>query len=101
MEQNKLSKALVMGAGGFIGSHMVKRLRSEGYWVRGVDLKYTESFQSLLIKQLLTATSLSFSCIPKKAGDTSMSYEKPKCLLGCLHVHLLYGLTPPALFGHN
>ena len=30
--------ALVLGAGGFIGSHMVKRLKSEGYWVRGVDL---------------------------------------------------------------
>ena len=35
-------KALVLGAGGFIGSHMVKRLRSEGYWVRGVDLKHPE-----------------------------------------------------------
>ena len=34
--------ALVLGAGGFIGSHMVKKLRSEGYWVRGVDLKYPE-----------------------------------------------------------
>ena len=34
--------ALVLGAGGFIGSHMVKRLRSEGYWVRGVDLKQPE-----------------------------------------------------------
>ena len=34
--------ALVLGAGGFIGNHMVKRLRSEGYWVRGVDLKHTE-----------------------------------------------------------
>ena len=34
--------ALVLGAGGFIGSHMVKRLRKEGYWVRGVDLKNTE-----------------------------------------------------------
>ena len=34
--------ALVMGAGGFIGSHMVKRLKNEGYWVRGVDLKDTE-----------------------------------------------------------
>ena len=32
-------KALVLGAGGFIGSHLVKRLKSEGYWVRGVDLK--------------------------------------------------------------
>ena len=34
--------ALVLGAGGFIGSHMVKRLRSEGYWVRGVDLNRSE-----------------------------------------------------------
>ncbi len=34
--------ALVLGAGGFIGSHMVKRLRAEGYWVRGVDLKHPE-----------------------------------------------------------
>ena len=35
-------KALVCGAGGFIGSHMAKRLKSEGYWVRGVDLKWPE-----------------------------------------------------------
>ena len=35
-------RALVCGAGGFIGSHLVKRLKSEGYWVRGVDLKYPE-----------------------------------------------------------
>ena len=39
--------ALVCGAGGFIGSHMVKRLRTEGYWVRGVDLKYPEFSKSL------------------------------------------------------
>ena len=38
--------ALVLGAGGFIGSHMVKRLRSEGYWVRGVDLKRPEYSES-------------------------------------------------------
>jgi GDP-D-mannose 3',5'-epimerase len=37
-----IKTALVLGAGGFIGSHMVKRLKSEGYWVRGVDLKYPE-----------------------------------------------------------
>ena len=34
--------ALVLGAGGFIGSHMVKHLVSKGYWVRGVDLKLPE-----------------------------------------------------------
>lgn len=35
-----MKKALVCGAGGFIGSHMVKRLKKEGYWVRGIDLKF-------------------------------------------------------------
>lgn len=35
-------EALVCGAGGFIGSHLVKRLKTEGFWVRGVDLKYPE-----------------------------------------------------------
>ena len=37
-----MKKALVLGAGGFIGNQLVKRLKSEGYWVRGVDLKYPE-----------------------------------------------------------
>ena len=37
-----MKTALVLGAGGFIGSHMVKRLREDGYWVRGVDLKEPE-----------------------------------------------------------
>jgi GDP-D-mannose 3',5'-epimerase len=35
-------KVLVCGAGGFIGSHLVRRLKTEGCWVRGVDLKYPE-----------------------------------------------------------
>ena len=34
--------ALVCGAGGFIGSHLVRRLKKEGFWVRGVDLKHPE-----------------------------------------------------------
>tara|TARA_E500000318_G_scaffold90208_1_gene87976 strand:- start:18 stop:995 length:978 start_codon:yes stop_codon:yes gene_type:complete len=34
--------ALVLGAGGFIGNHLVTRLKNEGYWVRGVDIKYPE-----------------------------------------------------------
>lgn len=37
-----MKTALVLGAGGFIGNHMVKRLKAEGYWVRGIDLKYPE-----------------------------------------------------------
>lgn len=45
MKQAKKT-ALVCGAGGFIGSHMVKRLKSEGYWVRGIDLEFPEFSQS-------------------------------------------------------
>lgn len=37
-----MKKAIVCGAGGFIGGHLVNRLKSEGYWVRGVDLKENE-----------------------------------------------------------
>ena len=37
-----MKRALVLGAGGFIGSHMAKRLKKDGYWVRGVDLKHPE-----------------------------------------------------------
>jgi nucleoside-diphosphate-sugar epimerase len=36
------TRVLVTGAGGFIGHHLVKHLVDEGYWVRGVDLKYPE-----------------------------------------------------------
>jgi len=37
-----MKQALVLGAGGFIGGHLVKRLKREGFWVRGVDLKLNE-----------------------------------------------------------
>ncbi len=41
-----IKKALVCGAGGFIGGHLVKRLKKEGYWVRGVDIKQHEYSKS-------------------------------------------------------
>lgn len=41
-----MKTALVCGAGGFVGGHLVRRLKSEGYWVRGVDLKYPEFSKS-------------------------------------------------------
>lgn len=37
-----MKTALVCGAGGFIGGHLVSRLKREGFWVRGVDLKFNE-----------------------------------------------------------
>lgn len=42
-----MKKSLVLGAGGFIGNHMVNRLKSEGYFVRAVDLKRSEYGDSL------------------------------------------------------
>jgi GDP-D-mannose 3',5'-epimerase len=44
MERIKNMKtALVFGAGGFIGSHLVKKLREEGFWIRAVDLKLPDN----------------------------------------------------------
>jgi len=42
-----MKTALVLGAGGFIGSHLVKKLKLEGFWVRGVDLKYPEHWETV------------------------------------------------------
>src|SRR6266436_8436275 len=42
-----MKRVLVGGAGGFIGSHLVRRLKNEGFWVRGVDLKYPEFSESV------------------------------------------------------
>src|ERR1700752_955878 len=42
MESQMVKSALVCGAGGFIGGHLVSRLKREGFWVRGVDLKFNE-----------------------------------------------------------
>jgi nucleoside-diphosphate-sugar epimerase len=60
------SNILVTGAGGFIGHHLVKRLKADGHWVRGVDLKCPEfeaspadQFEILDLRRLescLTAT---------------------------------------------
>ena len=40
MNNNK--NAIVCGAGGFIGGHLINRLKEEGYWVRGIDVKENE-----------------------------------------------------------
>ena len=41
-----MKTALVLGAGGFIGGHLVRRLKREGFWVRGADLKFNEFRES-------------------------------------------------------
>ncbi len=40
--RSNITRVLVTGAGGFIGSHLVTYLREKGYWVRGVDIKMPE-----------------------------------------------------------
>ncbi|GAH74155.1 unnamed protein product, partial [marine sediment metagenome] len=47
MSFGKGKRALVCGAGGFIGGHLTKKLKQEGYWVRGVDIKSHEFSPSL------------------------------------------------------
>jgi GDP-D-mannose 3', 5'-epimerase len=54
MNSTPLRRALVLGAGGFIGSHLVARLKNEGYFVRGVDLKHPE-FSASAADELLIA----------------------------------------------
>lgn len=68
----KLKTALVCGAGGFIGSHLVKRLKTEGYWVRGVDLKYPEFSRTLTDDFLIGDLRDSFTC----ARVTDKSFDE-------------------------
>lgn len=49
-----MKSALVCGAGGFIGGHLVKKLKSEGYWVRGVDIK-NHKFTDLCADEFIKA----------------------------------------------
>lgn len=64
--------ALVLGAGGFIGSHMVNRLKSEGYWVRGVDLKmpvYSETTADDFIVGDLRSSQICTQAVDRKFDE--------------------------------
>ena len=61
-----MKKALVCGAGGFIGGHLVKKLKDEGYWVRGVDIKAHE-FRATHAKTFPTGNRVGMNlnrCLP-------------------------------------
>ena len=78
--------ALVLGAGGFIGSHMVKKLRSEGYWVRGVDLKspeYSETEANEFIHGDLTDRSFVHRVIKFKGYLGNFYREIPYKMVDC------------------
>lgn len=69
-----MRRALVLGGGGFIGNHMVKRLKSEGYWVRAVDVKRPEygetSADDYLVGDL---REISFVALAMKITNNSSS----------------------------
>jgi len=74
-----MKKALVCGAGGFIGGHLVKRLKSEGYWVRGVDLKRPEfaptAADEFLLLDLREEANCEHSVAPAPGGTLDEVYQ--------------------------
>jgi len=71
-------KVLICGAGGFIGYHLAKRYKEEGYWVRGVDIKYPE-FGSTYADEFMIA-DLRFAEGAKRAvsleGKSEMAFDE-------------------------
>lgn len=57
-----MKKALICGAGGFIGTHLARRLKEEGYWVRGVDIKNPDFSTSVADEFLLLDLRLRENC---------------------------------------
>ena len=85
-----MKKALVLGAGGFIGSHLVKRLKEEGFWVRGVDIKYPEYSQTeadefllydlrdqLNVKAVMRLDYINGNPLPFRFLPPAFSYSEP------------------------
>ena len=64
-----MKTAVVCGAGGFIGSHLVRRLKKEGYWVRGVDIKRPEFARTAADEFLKLDLRLPKNCLKAVAKD--------------------------------
>ncbi|HVI80425.1 MAG TPA: NAD-dependent epimerase/dehydratase family protein, partial [Candidatus Acidoferrum sp.] len=97
------TRILVTGAGGFIGHHLVKRLKADGHWVRGVDIKRPEyeasaadDFQVLDLRiweNCLTATQgidQVYNLAADMGGMGFIENNKALCMLSVLiNTHLL------------
>lgn len=64
-----MKRALVCGAGGFIGGHLVKKLKREGYWVRGVDIKKHEFRPTAADEFLLLDLRFELNCLAAVSVD--------------------------------
>lgn len=74
-----MKKALVCGAGGFIGSHLVTQLKKEGYFVRGVDLKYPE-FSKTTADEFITGNLTDYKIaarIVRTNSGAPIQYQEP------------------------
>ena len=69
-----MKSALILGAGGFIGSHMAHRLKNEGYFVRGVDLKYPE-FSETSCDEFIIADLRILENIYKALNSRGLSFD--------------------------
>jgi len=78
-------QAVVLGAGGFIGGHLVKKLKSEGYWVRSVDIKNNEyhNYADEFILGDLTNPTVVQSVIPENADEV---YQLAADMGGALYI---------------
>ncbi len=63
-----MKKALITGAGGFIGHHLAKYLKEKGYWVRGVDIKYPSYEKSPADEFLILDLRIWESCLTATKG---------------------------------
>ncbi len=70
-----MKTAVVCGAGGFIGSHLVKRLKAEGYWVRGVDIKRPEFSRSAADEFKVLDLRIPKNCVKAVSLDTGVVDE--------------------------
>ncbi|HWB62095.1 MAG TPA: NAD-dependent epimerase/dehydratase family protein [Chitinophagales bacterium] len=78
-----LRRALVLGGGGFIGNHLVNRLKAENYWVRAVDLKYPDFSESSAddfvigdLRDPRVVASIIKSPAQKSADDKQESFDE-------------------------
>ena len=69
--KDQSKKALILGGGGFIGSHLIRRLKTEGFWVRAVDLEYP-SYSTLEADDFIIG-DLRESAVMQKALDGGFS----------------------------
>src|SRR5579875_2594348 len=72
--EGRMNRVLVAGAGGFIGGHLVKRLKQEGFWVRGADIKRHEYAHSSA-DEFVVADLCDQTCAKRAVEDIDEVYQ--------------------------